>query len=261
MGRSSGSGTAIDRANRMACPAHGICSDWPSQRASPSVIASGVRLSETSVAMRRPARRPSGDCGPASATMPVSMPPEPVTGLCILPRWLMVPSTAARIASGAPPVDSRIWRNDAASRLSRSTPTRTSSGWIRGSASSRHAAWGRTAPPPPESPGPGSPGPGSRPADAVQSERRTGHQFARTRSSFLKLPPPFLVSLLSLTVCSKLGCCEDGVQVPGAPDSGAVQRAEPHVRLCPRGAGPWPRGSPGITASRCRRTSPRPSPT
>ena len=72
------------------------------------MIASGVRLSETSVAMRIPGRRPSGDRGPASATTPVSMPPEPVTGLCILPRRAITPSTAARIASGVPPVDSRI---------------------------------------------------------------------------------------------------------------------------------------------------------
>ncbi len=57
-GRSAGSTAAMDRPNRIACPAHGTCSDWPSQRSSPSVMASGVRLSETSVAIRSPAARP-----------------------------------------------------------------------------------------------------------------------------------------------------------------------------------------------------------
>ncbi len=38
--------------------------------------------------------------------------------------------------------------------------------------------------------------------------------------------PPFRVSRLSETVRSdKLGCCEDGVQVPGVPRTGAGQRA------------------------------------
>lgn len=45
------------------------------------------RQEETSVATRSPTASPSGDdCGPPSATVPMSMPPEPVTGFCILPR-------------------------------------------------------------------------------------------------------------------------------------------------------------------------------
>ena len=134
----------MDRPNRIACPAHGTCSDWPSQRASPSVTASGVRLRETRVATRSPAASPSGDAGPASSTTPVSIPPDPVTGFCIFPRPVMMSSTALRMAAAEPPVDSRSWRYDAASRFSRSTATRTSSGQIAGSASSRQAACGST---------------------------------------------------------------------------------------------------------------------
>ena len=143
-GRSPGSTAAMDRPNRIACPAHGTCSDRPSQRASPSVMASGVRLSETRVAIRSPAARPSGEPGPASSTTPVSIPPDPVTGFCILPRSATMPSTAARIAAAEPPVDSSSCRNDAASRFSRPTRTRTSSGQMAGPVSSCQAACGST---------------------------------------------------------------------------------------------------------------------
>ena len=70
-------------------------------------MASGVRLSDTSVATRSPGASPSGESGPASSTTPVSIPPEPVTGFCILPRSVTICSTAPRIASAEPPVDSR----------------------------------------------------------------------------------------------------------------------------------------------------------
>ena len=143
-GRSSGSTAAMDRPNRIAWPAQGTCSDRPSQRARPSVMASGVRLRETRVAIRSPGFRPSGESGPTSSTTPVSMPPEPVTGLCILPRRAMIPATAARTAAPSPPWSSVSWRNDAASRFSRSTVTRTSSGARAGLGSSRQAAWGST---------------------------------------------------------------------------------------------------------------------
>ena len=66
------------------------------------MIASGVRVRETRVAMRWPGVRPSGEAGPTSSTVPVSMPPEPVTGFCILPRVAMISSTAALILSGSP---------------------------------------------------------------------------------------------------------------------------------------------------------------
>ena len=140
--RSPGSTAAIDRPNKIACPAHGTCSDLPSQPASPSVTTSGVRLSETSVAILSPGASPSGEPLPASSTTPVSIPPEPVTGLCILPRLVMISRTAALIASGLPLLASRSCRNDAASRFSRSTRTRTSSGQMAGLASSRQAACG-----------------------------------------------------------------------------------------------------------------------
>ena len=143
-GRSSGIWAAIERPNKIACPSHGTCSDRPSQEARPSVSSSGVRLSETSVAMTSPGFSPSGDCSPTSATTPVSIPPEPVTGFCILPRLLTISSTADFIAAGSPPVASRSWRKDAASRLSRWTRTRTSSGQSCGLGSSRQAACGST---------------------------------------------------------------------------------------------------------------------
>ena len=96
---SAGSTAAIERPNRIAWPSHGTCSLRPSQRASPSVMTSGVRLSDTRVAIRSPGTRPSGESGPTSSTTPVSIPPEPVTGFCILPRSATMPSTAARIAA------------------------------------------------------------------------------------------------------------------------------------------------------------------
>ena len=49
------------------------------------------------------------------------MPPEPVTGLCILPRVPMISSTSARTAAPSPPCFSASCRKLAASRLSRST--------------------------------------------------------------------------------------------------------------------------------------------
>ena len=51
----------------------------------------------------RPGARPERRAGPASSTTPVSIPPEPVTGFCILPRLgddLRAPPR--RIASGSP---------------------------------------------------------------------------------------------------------------------------------------------------------------
>ena len=59
-------------------------------------MTSGVRVSETSVATRSPTARPSGESGPTSSTVPTSMPPEPVSGFCILPRVATISSTSAR---------------------------------------------------------------------------------------------------------------------------------------------------------------------
>ena len=84
-----------------------------------------------------PARSPSGDCGPTSATVPMSMPPDPVTGFCILPRVATMSSTSARTASPSSACFSRSCRKDAASRLRVSTSMRTSSGHSSGEASRR----------------------------------------------------------------------------------------------------------------------------
>ena len=111
---------AIDRPNRMAWPSAGTCSERPSQRASPSVIRSGVSDSETRVATRSPTVSPRGDSGPTSSTTPTSMPPDPVTGFCILPRAATISSTSRRTASPSPPCLVASWRKDAASRLRRS---------------------------------------------------------------------------------------------------------------------------------------------
>src|SRR6478735_8319030 len=113
-------------------------------------MTSGVSVRLTSVATRSPTARPSGDSGPTSSTVPTSIPPDPVSGFCILPRVATMSSTSARTAS---PCFSPYWvclrsswRNDAASRLSRSTRMRTSSGHRSARVSRRRAAWGSTAP-------------------------------------------------------------------------------------------------------------------
>ncbi len=143
-GRSSGSAAAIERAKRIAVPSAGTCSDRPSHARRSSVIRSGVRVSETRVATRCPTDSPSGESGPTASTTPMSMPPDPVTGFCILPRVRTMSRTAARTASPSPAQASESCRKEAASRFSRWTAMRTSSAAIAGSASSRRAAWGRT---------------------------------------------------------------------------------------------------------------------
>ena len=133
-GRSSGSTAAIERPNRMACPSAGTCSERPSQRGQP--VGDGAAGSATATPASRPGRptrRPSGESGPTSSTTPTSMPPEPVTGFCILPRAATISSTSARTAAPSPPCLVASWRKDAASRLSRSTRIRTSSAPMAGS--------------------------------------------------------------------------------------------------------------------------------
>ena len=144
-GRSSGMTAAIDRPKRTAYPSQGTCSPSPSQPARPSSMTSGVSVSETRVATRSPTDRPSGDCSPTSSTVPTSMPPEPVSGFCILPRAATISSTSARIRSPSPACLRSSWRYDAASRLSFSTRILTSSGHSSRRVSSRRAAWGRTS--------------------------------------------------------------------------------------------------------------------
>ena len=144
LGRSSGMTAAIERPKSTAYPSAGTCSERPSQPSRPSSMTSGVRVRETSVATRSPALRPSGDSGPTSSTVPTSMPPEPVSGFCILPRVATMSSTSRRTASPSSWCLRSSWRKDAASRLRRSTRMRTSSGHSSLRVSSRWAACGST---------------------------------------------------------------------------------------------------------------------
>ncbi len=59
-------------------------------------MTSGVRVRETRVVTLSPGRRPSGDRSPTSSTVPTSMPPEPVSGFCILPRAATISRTSRR---------------------------------------------------------------------------------------------------------------------------------------------------------------------
>ena len=106
----------------------------------------GVRVSETSVAMRSPTARspPAGWRWPISRTRPMSMPPEPVTGLCILPRSGTMRTTSAPMRAGSPPTASAICRKLAESMLSASTSMASSSSPSGRSGSSRSARWGST---------------------------------------------------------------------------------------------------------------------
>ena len=80
----------------------------------------------------------AGTPGPTSSTVPTSMPPEPVSGFCILPRVGDDVEHRAAYAVTVPSVACRSsCRNDAASRLSRSTRIRTSSGHSSRRVSSR----------------------------------------------------------------------------------------------------------------------------
>ena len=76
-GMSSGSFATIERRKRIAVPSQGTCSEVPSQEARSSVIRSGVRVSETRVAIRSPTARPRGDSGPTSSTTPIEHPAGP----------------------------------------------------------------------------------------------------------------------------------------------------------------------------------------
>ncbi len=142
--RSSGSRAAMLRPKRTAYPSQGTCSLCPSQRARPSSITSGVSDNDTSVATRSPTDSPSVATGPTSSTTPISIPPEPVTGFCIFPRVATMSSTARRTASPSPACAARSWRKEAASRLSRSTRIRVSSGHSSRRVSRRSAACGST---------------------------------------------------------------------------------------------------------------------
>ena len=86
-GKSSGRRAKSVRSKRMAVPVTSTrsVSTWMSPIFS---RCSGVRVRETSDATRSPGRTRSaaGWRGPTALTSPRSIPPEPVTGFCILPR-------------------------------------------------------------------------------------------------------------------------------------------------------------------------------
>ena len=101
-GRSGSWRRSCDR-TRSRTPGRAPARERPSQPARSSVMTSGVSVSETSVVTWSPTSRPMLASRPTSATVPVSMPPEPVTGLCILPRLRTMSRTSARTAWPSPP--------------------------------------------------------------------------------------------------------------------------------------------------------------
>jgi hypothetical protein len=179
-GRSSGSFVAIVRPNKIAYPAHGTCSLRPSHSSRPSVTTSGVRVSDTKVVIGSPTSTSRLARGPTSSTTPISMPPEPVTGLCIFPQRVMMSSTSARTAAPSPWCLTESWRNDAASRLSLQTRTRTSSGQSSQRVSRRTAAWGST---------PGGSRTRCRPVGSLDIKPPSGSP-ARRKSSGMPLATP-----------------------------------------------------------------------
>jgi hypothetical protein len=72
-------------------------------------MASGVSERDTKVATRSPPVSPSGLSGPTSSTVPMSMPPEPVTGFCILPRSATMASTSSRTAPPSTAVGAAVF--------------------------------------------------------------------------------------------------------------------------------------------------------
>ena len=121
-GRSSGSRRPGRRGRRRRrCPRPRPAAS-PDRRRSTASSRSGVSVSDASVDdPRRPARAGSAKRSPTAATVPVRMPPESVSGLCILPRAATISAIRAAIASGSPSARSRIWRCEVESRQSRST--------------------------------------------------------------------------------------------------------------------------------------------
>ena len=108
-------------------------------------MTSGVRVRETRVATRSPAFRPRGDSGPTSSTVPTSMPPEPVSGFCILPRvGDDVEDLAAYGVAVVPSVVLVLELPEGGGvEVERSTRMRTSSGHSSLRVSSRWAACGQ----------------------------------------------------------------------------------------------------------------------
>ena len=94
-------------------------------------IESGVRDKLTRVAILSPGTNPrSAARSPTRVTTPSSMPPEPVTGLCCLPRRTMVCITSADTRSRSPSHASSICRKLAASMFNVCTSTMISVEYI-----------------------------------------------------------------------------------------------------------------------------------
>src|SRR5467141_360768 len=128
-GRSSGNGahrpvensTARPRTSRRSACA---CTARISSRTS------GVSVRDTRVAIRSPrSTSPRAGCSaPTSATRPISIPPEPVTGFCSFPRAATISRTRAAIREVSPPHSWESCRKEAASTFKCSTSMESSSG-------------------------------------------------------------------------------------------------------------------------------------
>ena len=111
VGRSSGSTAAIERPNSTAYPSHGTCSPRPSQSARPSSMTSRGERQGDQRGDPVPHRQAERRLGPTSSTVPTSMPPEPVSGFCILPRASTMSRTSRLVvAAPSPPCFRSSWR-------------------------------------------------------------------------------------------------------------------------------------------------------
>ena len=146
LGRSSGMTAAIERPNSTAYPSAGTCSDCPVP------ARQAVLDDERSQGQGDEGGDVVADLQAERATP--GRPPRPCRRACRRSRSRGSASCRGRRRCRAPrggrrrPVASPClpssWRNDAASRLRRSTRMRTSSGHSSLRVSSRWAAWGRT---------------------------------------------------------------------------------------------------------------------
>ena len=207
-------------------------------------MTSGVRVRETSVATRSPTAGRAGTSGPTSSTVPTSMPPEPVSGFCILPRVATMSRTAGpdrRRRRRRVVCVRSSWRYDAASRLSRSTRIRTSSGHSSRRVSRRWAAWGRT----PGRRGPGAGRSGRCPAAmaavlsvvvASDGKSAASHWTGRTFSSYLAEDGASHTTERAAAASSTNTPSEDSMSIETAStrDRG---RLRPALPLPPRRAG------------------------
>ena len=112
-------------------------------RATISSITSGVSVKDTSVAMRVPTAG-AARSAPRAVTVPTSIPPDPVTGLCILPAPATISVMRSRMASASPPASVRSWCQEAESTFRYSTSISTSPLRSGSEVSRRRACCGNT---------------------------------------------------------------------------------------------------------------------